>query len=115
VLFADEVCRRAFLAVAETAGSIEAALDAADPEARELLERAAVADVDADPGVEARNLIAAAVRRELVRRVQVDDPEQILADRDARLALEVVEQSTGNTDAAEALLGWLQRRSEERE
>lgn len=115
VLFADEVSRRAFLAVAETGGSIEAALDAADPEARELLERAAVADVDADPGVEARNLIAAAVRRELVRRVQVDDPEQILADRDARLALEVVEQSTGNTDAAEALLGWLQRRSEERE
>jgi DNA primase len=115
VLFADEVSRRAFLAVAETGGSIEAALDAADPEARELLERAAVADVDADPGVEARNLIAAAVRRELVRRVQVDDPQQILADRDARLALEVVEQSTGNTDAAEALLGWLQRRSEERE
>lgn len=115
VLFADEVCRRAFLAVAESGGSIEAALEAADPEARELLERAAVADVDADPGVEARNLIAAAVRRELVRRVQVDDPEQILADRDARLALEVVEQSTSNTDAAEALLGWLQRRSEERE
>jgi DNA primase len=115
VLFADEVCRRAFLAVAETGGAIEAALDAADPEARELLERAAVADVDADPGIEARNLIAAAVRRELARRVRVDDPEQILADRDARLFLEQIEQSASSTDAAEALLGWLQRRSEERE
>ena len=40
----------------------------ADPEAREVLERAAVADVEADPEVEARNLIGAAVRRELARR-----------------------------------------------
>jgi DNA primase len=114
-LFAEEVCRRAFLAVAETNGAIEAALEAADPEARELLERAVVADVDADPGVESRNLIAAAVRRELARRVGVSDPTEILADRDARLALEEIEQTTGNTDAAEALLGWLQRRSEERD
>ena len=114
-LFSEEVCRRAFLAVAETNGAIEAALDAADPEARELLERAVVADVDADPGVESRNLIAAAVRRELARRVNVSDPAEILADRDARLALEEIEQTTGSTDAAEALLGWLQRRSEERD
>jgi DNA primase len=114
-LFSEEVCRRAFLAVAETNGAIEAALEAADPEARELLERAVVADVDADPGVESRNLIAAAVRRELARRVSVSDPAEILADRDARLALEEIEQTTGSTDAAEALLGWLQRRSEERD
>ena len=114
-LFSEEVCRRAFLAVAETNGAIEAALEAADPEARELLERAVVADVDADPGVESRNLIAAAVRRELARRVNVSDPAEILADRDARLALEEIEQTTGSTDAAEALLGWLQRRSEERD
>ena len=35
----------------------------ADPEAREVLERAAVADLDVDAEAEARNLIAAAVRR----------------------------------------------------
>jgi DNA primase len=68
-LFVDDVARRAFLAVAEGDGSVERSLDLADPEARELIERAAVADVDADPAIEGRNLVAAAVRRELARRV----------------------------------------------
>ena len=67
-LFADDVYRRAFLAVAESGGDLDAALDAADPEARDVLERAAVVDVDADPASEARNLISAAVRRELAER-----------------------------------------------
>jgi DNA primase len=70
-LFADEIARRAFLAVAEAGGSIEAALDLADPDAREFLERASVADVDADPVLEARNLIAAATRRRLASMVSV--------------------------------------------
>ncbi len=59
-MFADDVCRRAFLAVAASHGHVEAALEAADPEARELLERASVADLDADPRLEALNLLAAA-------------------------------------------------------
>ena len=63
-------------------------LDLADPEAREMIERAAVADIDADPAAEGRNLIAAAVRRELARRVNETDPVEILANRDARVALE---------------------------
>jgi hypothetical protein len=63
-----------------------ARVDLADPEARELIERAAVADIDADPSIEGRNLIAAAVRRELARRVNETDPNEILANRDARLA-----------------------------
>ena len=113
-LFADEVARRSFLAVAEAAGSIEVALQLADPETREFLERAVVADVDADPDIEARNLIAAAVRRELARRVNVSDPDEIRADRDARLALEAIDDSATAVDAADALLGWLQRRTEER-
>ena len=67
-LFADDVARRAFLALANSNGSLNTALELADPEAREMLERAAVADFDAEPFIEACNLIAAAVRRELERR-----------------------------------------------
>jgi len=125
-LFAEEVSRRAFVAAGASNGDIEVALAAADPDARELLERAAVADVDAEPLAEARNLIAAAVRRELAVRVGIEDPDEIRADRTARLDLEAVDrgddllddQSGGGRDlagaAAEALLGWLQRRSDER-
>jgi DNA primase len=114
VLFVDDVARRAFLAVAEGDGSVGRSLELADPEARELIERAAVADIDADPSIEGRNLIAAAVRRELARRVNETDSEQILANRDARLALERFGEPTAGNDAAELLLGWLQRGNEER-
>ena len=112
VLFVDDVARRAFLAVAEGDGSVGRSLDLADPEARELIERAAVADIDADPAVEGRNLIRAAVRRELGRRVDETDPVEILANRDARLALERFDEPSTRNDAAELLLGWLQRRNE---
>jgi len=114
VLFVDDVARRAFLAVAEGDGSVGRSLDLAYPEARELIERAAVADIDADPAIEGRNLIAAAVRRELARRVNETDPIEILANRDARLALERFDEPSSGNDAAELLLGWLQRRNEER-
>ncbi|MGZ4763930.1 MAG: hypothetical protein ACXV7I_15960, partial [Ilumatobacteraceae bacterium] len=112
VLFVDDVARRAFLAVAEGDGSVERSLDLADPEARELIEKAAVADIDADPAAEGRNLIRAAVRRELGRRVDETDPVEILANRDARVALERFDEPTAGNDAAELLLGWLQRRNE---
>lgn len=114
-LFVDDLSRRAFLAVAAGAGSIERAMELADPDARELLERAAVADIDDDPVVEARNLIAAAVRRSLNQRVVVLEPEQIRSDRDARLLLEALGDPEATNGAAEALLGWLQQRNEERE
>jgi DNA primase len=115
VLFVDDVARRAFLAVAEGDGSVERSLELADPEAREMIERAAVADIDADPSIEGRNLIAAAVRRELGRSVNETDPAEILANRDARLALERFDVPSAGNDAAELLLGWLQRRNEERD
>jgi DNA primase len=115
VLFVDDVARRAFLAVADGDGSVGRSLELADPEARELIERAAVADIDADPATEGRNLIAAAVRRELARRVNETDPVEILANRDARLALERFDGTIAGNDAAELLLGWLQRRNEERD
>ncbi len=114
VLFVDDVARRAFLAVAEGDGSVGRSLELADPEAREMIERAAVADIDADPAAEGRNLIAAAVRRELGRRVKETDPVEILANRDARVALEQFDEPSAGNDAAELLLGWLQRRNEER-
>lgn len=111
-LFADEVARRAFLAVAESGGAIEPALELADPEAREFLERASVADVDADPLLEARNLIAAATRRRLAQMVVDIAPDQLPAIRDARLQLDQMEEPERADVAAEALLGWLHREPE---
>ncbi len=113
-LFADDSVRRAFLALAETDGSIEAALAAADPEAREVLERAAVADVDAVPFIEACNLIGAAVRRELRRPVDLTDTAAVHAHRDAKLDLEQLDDVGAAPEAASRLLGWLAGRSEER-
>lgn len=110
-LFDDEVNRRAFVALAESGGVIGGAIDAADPEAREVLERAAVADVDADAEVESRNLIAAAVRRELQRGGRSSDPEVVRADREARLHLEDLSSAPDRSlEAAEWLLAWLDER-----
>ena len=113
-LFVDEVYRRAFLAVAESGGDLDAALDAADPEARDVLERAAVVDVDADPESEARNLIAAAVRRELAERSSGADPERIRDDAEARVRMEQLSDGSVGLDAAGWLLGWLEGRMEAR-
>jgi DNA primase len=115
-LFVDEVNRRAFLAAGAALGDITVALENADPEAREVLERAAVADVD-DTQVlrETWNLLAAAVRRELAHRVKVTDPEQIQIDRAARLLLENLDVPNMAESSAEQLLGWLNSRVGEHE
>ena len=113
-LFAADVNRRAFAALAATGGALDAALEAADPEAREVLQRAAVADLDADPEIEAFNLINAAVRRELNLRKQITDNDEIRADSEARRQLEQFTDGTSPQNAAESLLGWLRRRTEER-
>ena len=106
-LFPTDVMRRAFLAVAETSGDLESAIDSADPEAREVLERAAVVDIEADGRAEAMNLLAAAVRRALASHRGVTDPDVLRADRDARLNLEALESRDTSDAAATALLGWL--------
>jgi DNA primase len=111
-MFADEVHRRAFAALGAAKGALEPALAAADAEAREVIERAAVADVDAQPVKEAWNLLAAAVRRRLAHRRGVTDPEMIRADRDARLLLEHLEEPDVAESAAQELLGWLHATSE---
>jgi radical SAM superfamily enzyme YgiQ (UPF0313 family) len=89
-------------------------IESADPEAREVLERAAVADLDVDAETEARNLIAAAVRRQLARRTGNGDPDLIRDDAEARLHLEELGTPIASAAAAEWLLGWLHRRMEER-
>lgn len=106
-LFPTDVMRRAFLAVAEASGELESAIDSADPEAREVLERAAVIDIEADGRAEAMNLLAAAVRRALSSHRGVTDPEVLRADRDARLNLEALESRDTSDAAATALLEWL--------
>ena len=113
-LFADDVYRRAFRSIAEAGGELDAALEAADPEARDVLERAAVVDVDADPASEARNLIAAAVRRELAERAGSPDPERIRDDAEARVRMEQLSDGALGLDAAGWLLGWLEGRMEAR-
>jgi DNA primase len=114
-LFADEVHRRAFLALAETDGNLDAALEHADPEAREVLERAAVADFDADPFAEAKNLIAAASRRSLAIGGPVDE-ERLRSNAEVRVKLDEMfgseSDDTAGADAAGWLLGWLDARNE---
>ena len=82
-------------------------------QAREVLERAAVADLDVDPEAEACNLIGAAVRRQLAERAGIGDIEHMRDDAQARLQLEDAGASITAASAAEWLLGWLHRRMEE--
>jgi DNA primase len=113
-LFADEVYRRAFAAVAGAGGDLEAALAAADPEARAVLERAAVVDIEVDAVAEARNLIAAAVRRELAAWEPGEDPGELRGYREARVRAEDLQRPETALDAAGWLLGWLEGRTEAR-
>ncbi len=112
-LFADELHVRAFRAIAAGNGSVEGALDAADPEAREIIERAVVVDLDVDPAAEVKNLIGAAVRRRLQLRTHFSDPHEILDDRDARVYMEGLEGCSLDDGVADWLLEWLDRRNEE--
>ena len=113
-LFHDDAHRLAFLALADAGGVLAVAIETADPDAREVLERAAVADLDVDAETEARNLIAAAVRRQLAQRTGTGDPELIRGDAEARLQLEALGNSIASAESAEWLLGWLHRRMEGR-
>jgi len=111
-LFADDVYRRAFVAVADAKGVVAEALEAADPEAREVLERASVVDLgEVDAAIEAYNLIGAATRRELARRRGEADLERARDDAQAKLRLEELSEPTRAAEAAGWLLGWLPEHS----
>jgi DNA primase len=114
-LFFDDDHRRAFLALGAADGNLTVAIESADPEAREVLERAAVADLDIDAETEARNLIAAAVRRELRQTPRSGEPALVRDDAEARLHLEELAAPIPAAAAAEWLLGWLHRRMEQRD
>lgn len=116
-LFSSEIARRGFVALAtaadRTVGTLfDNAMSLADPDVRELLERAAVADIDVDPPSVAFDLIGVAVRRLLATRTRIVDAAEILADRDARQRLEDITVERTAQEAATALLGWLVDRSE---
>ena len=113
-LFADEVCRRAFVAIAGADGDLNRALELADPEARDVLERGAVVDIDVDVELEARNLIAAAVRRELSTGAASSEPDRIRQDAEARVRMEELRNDDRGLEAAGWLLGWLEGRMEAR-
>ncbi|MBM3799800.1 MAG: DNA primase [Actinobacteria bacterium] len=115
-LFASDVARRAFYVLGQASEAdsgilINNAMDLADPEVRELLERAAVADIDVTPALVAFDLIAVAVRRTLAQRTRLTDPDEIRADRDARQKLEEIDSERTAQGAAEELLRWLVDRS----
>lgn len=116
-LFSHEVTRRAFTTLADAGsqtGSLLAnALEIADPEVRELLERSAVADFDVPAQSVAFNLIGIAVRRMLTRRTSATDPDEILQDREARLELEKLDDDRAAPSAAESLLWWLAQRGKD--
>ena len=114
-LFDDEIHLRAFRAVAEAGGEVTLALELADPAARGVLERAAVADLDFDAEVTVRSLINAAVRRVRSRRAQVASPDEAIENAHARVLLEQLDQSPTDPTVVDWLLQWLDRRSEERD
>jgi DNA primase len=111
-LFADEVHVGAFRALAATDGDVNAAIAAADPEVLELLERLAVADVQAEPLAEVANLARAAARRQLDAIRATGDLSRNEEYVEGRRLVEAAAQPDGST--LEALLGWLARRLEER-
>ena len=106
-LFPDDPSREAFRAIANADGDVHVALQSAAPDAADIIERAAVYDIDADPLVESRALISAAVRRELSRRRMGSDIEQIQNDRMVRNALEDLNKHDKAQNAAVILLQWL--------
>ena len=109
-LFVEELHLRALRVIAQAEGNLEIALETADPEIRELLERAAITDVEQDPEIEARNLIRAAVRRELAVLL---DPSRSQEIQETRLLVEAMDDPSADPSTVDRLLQWLDDRDEE--
>ena len=106
-LFPDEPSKEAFRALAENDGNVHESLQHVEGLAADIIERASVYDGDADPEVESRALIAAAVRRELAQRRTVASVEQVQQDRQVRIALEDLNKPDKSSAAKLQLLQWL--------
>jgi DNA primase len=106
-LFADELCLRTFRALAAGEGDFSRSLASADPDVAEQLERLAVTEMELDADLEARNLIASAVRRELDHLRALRDVAVAGRVAEAKLLLERLGDPEVGADHAERLLRWL--------
>jgi DNA primase len=106
-LFAGDVTLAAFRALAATNGDLDAALELADPAARELIERVAVLETAAEPLMESRHLVAAATRRAIDQLIRSGDFSRMAEIAAAKAHLEAIDDPTLGTDSATALLAWL--------
>ena len=106
-VFSDEAQRGAFRALKASGGNLNAALREADPDARAVLEIVGVADATGDAMKEGINLLRAAVRRELTRRMTDTSPEVIQRDRRIKqLSDQLTDRNVADSVASE-LLAWL--------
>jgi DNA primase len=112
-LFADDAALSAFRALAASDGDLNRAIETADADAREMLERVAVLDVEASPDIEAKNLIAAAARRKLDRLVRSGDIQAAMEVIEVKHLIEHLENPELGPDAADELLAWLTRADED--
>jgi DNA primase len=110
-LFADEQHLATFRALEDAKGDVRVAMDQADPATREELELLAVTDVDEDPDRHARHLIGVASRRRLDD--MRGDFSQAREHARCKVLVEQLDDPEGGPLAAEQLLTWLDRRTEE--
>ena len=113
-LFVDEVNLGAFRALAAVDGDVHKAIEGADPQVRDVLERLSVTDTDADSQVELRNLVGAAARRQLEELRQSRDLGRNAELVTTRRLIEQLDDPELGWDAAGQLLRWLTGRREER-
>jgi DNA primase len=112
-LFVDEQHLATFRALADAHGDARKAMELADPATREELERLAVTDVDEDPDRHARYLIGVAAKRQLD--TLRGDFSQAREHARCKVLVEQLDDPDAGPPAAEQLLTWLDRRTEERE
>ncbi len=118
-LFADEVYRRAFLASHEAGGDLVQAIELADPEARDVLERAAVVDVGVDADRRRRGRGAQPDQRRGAPRARNWRASSASPIRYSRMprrgcSMEKLRNAEQGLETAGWLLGWLEARMEAR-
>jgi DNA primase len=106
-LFVDEANLGAFRALAAADGDVHRAIEQADPQVRDVLERLSVADVEADSQAELRNLVGAASRRRLEDLTKSRDLSRNAELVSTRRLIEQLDDPNAGWDAAGQLLRWL--------
>ena len=106
-VFTDESHRRVFRALMQHRNDFKKAEAELDPDAVELLSQVLVAPVEGDPRKEGINLLRAAVRRELARRVTNASTEVISRDREIKQKVELLSGRDVADSVVTDLLAWL--------